>query len=392
MGEVYSAGQFPYEYFKPFIESFDNLTVVGRGMPLDRNRDVQKLNVSMGQHIDFELMPNINSPGRRLKYGAQVDARIKKLVAEADAVIIRAVSDLGWMAYRHARAMGKPVAMEMAACAWDSTWHHGSPFGKPYAPIRYSRDRIVAANASHVLYVSRDFLQQRYKTNGRTAIASNVRIEDPDPSVLESRLARIAQKKEDDLSVIGLIGTLGHKLKGIHTALHALKRVEEQKPGRFIFRILGPGNPQKYRKIAESLGLENRVFFDGVIQTGFRVLEWLDDIDIYIQPSFQEGVPRATVEAMSRGCPAIGSTAGGIPELLPPEWLHEPGDHVRLGHLIEEMLTHPDLQNKAARENFNTSRAYADTILMPIRQAFWNDFAAYAREKKEQENAGATAS
>lgn len=379
MGEVYSAGQFPYEYFKPFIDIFGSLTVVGRGQPLDRNRDIQKLNVSMGPSIDFELMPNINSPAGLLKHGARVDAKLKKLVAEADAVIIRAVSDLGWMAYRHAHAMGKPIAMEMAACAWDSTWNHGSFFGKPYAPVRYFRDKIITANASHVIYVSRDFLQRRYKTNGHTAIASNVRINDPDPAVLEKRLARIAQRKEDDLTVIGIVGTLGHRLKGIHTALHALQQADKMKPGRFIFRILGPGNPAKYRDLAIKLGLGNRVFFDGVIQSGFKVLEWLDDVDLYIQPSFQEGVPRATIEAMSRGCPVIGSTAGGIPELLPPEWLHRPGDDERLGALIDKMLEDPALQAQAALRNFETSKGYAASVLMPVRRAFWEDFSASAQ-------------
>ena len=46
------------------------------------------------------------------------------------------------------------------------------------------------------------------------------------------------------------------------------------------------------------------------------MFEWLDDMDLYIQPSLQEGLPRAVVEAMSRGLPALGAHTGGIPELL----------------------------------------------------------------------------
>ena len=41
-----------------------------------------------------------------------------------------------------------------------------------------------------------------------------------------------------------------------------------------------------------------------------------DNIDVFIMPSLQEGLPRSMVEAMSRGCNVIGSRVGGIPELL----------------------------------------------------------------------------
>ena len=74
--------------------------------------------------------------------------------------------------------------------------------------------------------------------------------------------------------------------------------------------------------------------FNGVLPSGQPVLNWLDDIDIYVQPSFQEGLPRALVEAMSGGRPAFASTTGGIPELLPADCLHCPGDAARLGASI----------------------------------------------------------
>ena len=37
-----------------------------------------------------------------------------------------------------------------------------------------------------------------------------------------------------------------------------------------------------------------------------KIFQLLDDIDLYIQPSLQEGLPRSVVEAMSRACPIIG--------------------------------------------------------------------------------------
>ena len=126
--------------------------------------------------------------------------------------------------------------------------------------------------------------------------------------------------------VIGLIGNLNNKLKGVGDALTALSRIEGQSKKKIELRILGPGKPDKFRALEQNLGINSRVSYDGLLKTGNKVLNWLDEIDIYIQPSYQEGVPRATIEAMSRANPVIGSTAGGIPELLPEKRLHKPGE------------------------------------------------------------------
>ena len=84
----------------------------------------------------------------------------------------------------------------------------------------------------------------------------------------------------------------------------------------YCYQMVGDGNRERLEKIISDLGVEDQVEFMGVM-THERVFEWLDSIDIYIQPSRQEGLPRALIEAMSRGLPCIGARTGGIPELLP---------------------------------------------------------------------------
>ena len=49
-------------------------------------------------------------------------------------------------------------------------------------------------------------------------------------------------------------------------------------------------------------------------------------MDIYIQSSLIEGLPRAILEAMSRACPAIGTNAGGIPELINEKYIFKKKD------------------------------------------------------------------
>ena len=383
-GIVYSPGQFPHKYWNTFLNHFDHLVITGRGVPISES--VNKLNISSTPGVSFVLFPNINTPIGRLKYGHSVNRRLKSIVAESDAVIIRAVSDIGWIAYKHAKKMGKPIAMEMAACAWDSTWNHGNKLGKIYAPIRYLRDRIITRNADYVMYVSQRFLQERYPTNGQVEHASNVRIDKTEKDIIEKRLNKI--KDTEEVShlpfVIGLIGNLDNKIKGIADTLNALAHVEEQKPGSFVFKHLGPGDPKPYIKQAHKLGISDIVHFEGMIQSGQDVLHWLDGIDLYLQPSYQEGVPRATIEAMSRGCPVIASNAGGIPELIDSKWLIKPGHVHHLTKLIVKMLDNPNLRIEAVGKNYDKSLEYTHEFLSPRRRLFWEDFGHFIKEKQRK--------
>ena len=67
--------------------------------------------------------------------------------------------------------------------------------------------------------------------------------------------------------------------------------------------------------LAKKYRVENRVKFLGQVPHK-EVLKWLDNIDIYIHPSYTEGLCRSIIEAMSRACPIICSDVGGNYELV----------------------------------------------------------------------------
>ena len=104
-------------------------------------------------------------------------------------------------------------------------------------------------------------------------------------------------------------------------------------------------------------------------------MKWLDGLDIYIQPSFQEGLPRALVEAMSRGLPALGSSVGGIPELLPSYCLHEPGDSSKLAELLTDVTSaSPQRLIEMGTRNFEFVSEYQRCKMQEKRDYFWGKF------------------
>ncbi len=370
--ETYSYGAFPYALWaQRFLPHFDKMTILGREKAFDPAA-ADGLDVSSGENVEYILLPNINTPFKRLMRGRELFSHIKEEVTRADAVIIRGPVEFGMMAATAARQLGKPYAVEMSGCAFDNVWNHGSWLGKIYAPFKCWRAKQMVKHADQVMYVTEQFLQDIYPTNGHAEYASNAELDLLDENVLEARLATIIA--EPQRLVFGMIGNLGNKLKGLDIALQALCMVKDALPP-FELRLLGQGDAAQWEARIGALGLNDRVVFSGTCKGGTAVVAWLDEIDVYLQPSFHEGLPRGLIEAMSRGAPALASNAGGIPELLSAQFIHKKGDTQALAAHILELSCDAALRQKAVQENFKKAGAYTKDKLDPRRAAFWARFA-----------------
>ena len=156
-----------------------------------------------------------------------------------------------------------------------------------------------------------------------------------DKNVLRNRLLKIKNKSDGDKYKLGLIGSLNVNFKGHGVAIKALSYLKNK---NIELHFLGAGDAKKWKKIAKKYGVEKQIFFDGTLPGGEKVYEWMDELDLYLIPSLQEGLPRALVEAMSRGCPAIGSNTGGIPELLGKKYIFGKKQAKKLANKIEDVL------------------------------------------------------
>lgn len=367
-GEIYTLGSFPAPAWDRYLEHFDEVYVIARdGGPL---ADGASLARSDRERVTFDLLPNLSSFRQLLFPSARIDARMAAAVREADAVAARLPSEIGLLAVRHARQLSTPYAVEVVGCPWDGYLHYGPRAGRIYAPLGFFRMRRAVASAPLALYVTAHWLQQRYPAKGQTAVASNVCLLPMDEAEIARREARLAAIEAGERPVLGTVASLRTKAKGIQVALAALARLR-QSGLDLDYRVLGPGDPEPWRRLAESLGIADLVNFDGTRSPGRGVCSWLDDIDIHLQPSFREGLPRATIEAMSRGAACIGSSCGGIPELLPPERLHAPGDVVVLADRIRRLAGDPAALAAASRADREAAEQFDPAALQLRRSEFF---------------------
>ncbi|MBX3504008.1 MAG: glycosyltransferase family 4 protein [Parvibaculum sp.] len=365
---VYAQDQFPQSYWQRFLDVFDTVTVVARRGTLPPGARVDRFNLSSREGVDFRLLDNLSSLKGQALGRRRIRRQMAEAIAQGDAVVVRLPSENGLLAIRVARELGRPCAIMLTGCPWDGLWNHGRFAGKLYAPIMAWRVRRAARRARFVWYVTQHFLQRRYPSPGAvTASISNVEIAAPEPDVLARRLRRIAESRSP--VVFGLIGSLKTQVKGVHIALAAFSQVKDRLPP-FEFRVLGGGDAAPWRKMADELGLGGQVVLEGSLPSGAPVMNWLDGIDIYLQPSLKEGLPRALIEAMSRGCPAIASRCAGIPELLDENMLCEPGDAQGLARLLLRYGDDTEWKRAQAERNWNAAKDYAMDELTSRRKAF----------------------
>ena len=294
---------------------------------------------------------------------------IHELVKENDIIVARLPSLIGSWALRSAWRQNTPVMVEMVGCPWDALWNH-SLKGKLVAPWFWAKNRRLLRRSRHTIYVTDRFLQNRYPTHGHFVACSNVEATPVSESELKARLNRIAIMAAQQQVILGTIANLDVPYKGHDLVLRALAAVSDSAP-RYVYRMIGPGNPARLKEMARTLGVADRIEFTGAIPKS-DIPSALDHIDVYIQPSRQEGLPRALLEAMSRGCVAIGTRTGGIPELLEKPWLLPRNDWRSLSSLLVDLFDN-DLK-AVSRANFETARKFEFKALELRRQGFYDQF------------------
>jgi glycosyltransferase involved in cell wall biosynthesis len=143
-------------------------------------------------------------------------------------------------------------------------------------------------------------------------------------------------------TVIGSVGWLT-PVKGHRVLLEAVALLRRSWPDLYVV-IVGDGPLRKeLMRRAGELGMANRLRLLGMRSD---IPDCLAGMDVYVQPSLNEGMGRALVEAMAAGRPVVASRVGGIPSLIEHRrtgLLVPPGDPEALAHAIAELLEHPEL-------------------------------------------------
>lgn len=132
--------------------------------------------------------------------------------------------------------------------------------------------------------------------------------------LIEIGANRVPKFKGQQIALL-FIGWL-ERTKGIFELLESFNNLVISRRGRISLNIVGEGNAsKKAREVCHKFGIEDSVNFLGWLH-GKDFQDVLKKSDIFVLPSYTEGLPNAMIEAMAAKIAVVVSSVGNIPDVI----------------------------------------------------------------------------
>ncbi len=166
--------------------------------------------------------------------------------------------------------------------------------------------------------------------------------------------------KSDDKFIVS-VGELDDNKNHI-TVIKALAQLE-QKNFKYVVCGVGP-NKKMLEQYAQERGMG-----DKVILAGFRsdIPDILHAADLFVFPSFHEGLPVSALEAMASGLPLICSKIRGNVDIVKDGvngFLFEPEDYLSLAIAMERLIVNQNLAESFGEKNKDIVKAFSQEAVI----------------------------
>lgn len=372
-GAVWTTGGFSFSFFDRYLEVFDALTLLARveDVPAPPSRALPALS----PRIRFAPFPFYLGPYQYARRFPAIMAAADAAARNAEAIVLRLPGAVGSALCGAAKRRERPFGVEVVGDPWDvfasgAIRIPGRPLWRLWFAAQLQRQCRAAAAVS---YVTARTLQRRYPPDP-AAFSTHYSSIDLSPDAFATA-PRVFSEPARRLVVVGSLET---PYKGFDTLLHALALL--QRPPLSL-AVIGSGRHlQELERLARDLHLAEQVRFLGALPSSAHVREHLREADLFIMPSRTEGLPRALIEAMACALPCLGSSIGGIPELLPPACLFPPDDPAALASALRGVLDDPLRLTRLSAENLCAAQPYRSDLLRARRVAFYQHLASLSAQ------------
>lgn len=149
--------------------------------------------------------------------------------------------------------------------------------------------------------------------------------------------------------------------KGTDVVLLALKEISSEFEGATLDVIGGGSMLEKYRKLAERLGVAEKVVFHGRVEQS-KVMELMKDAHLFCYPTTaSEGFPKVVLEAIASGLPVVTTNVSVLPNLVGRGCgviLEEVKPEV-LATAVRDIIRNPDVYHSMSQKAIETAREYS---------------------------------
>lgn len=371
-GRVYADSTYDYDFYKRYLDVFDEVAAVVR---MDTESEIPKrAKLCSGEGVTFMSVPPSKGVAQYFKSVFKTKALIKKYIQDFDCAIFRVTGVIPNAVAKQYMKTGRKYAAEVVVDPW-GYFSKGTVTGitRPLVRIGWTAAlKKICRRAIGVSYVTERYLQKHYpckallgKAGYFTSSYSSVEL--PDDTFKEPRL----HTKKDKYVISHVTNSFTTYGKGHVPLMKAIGLLIKR--GYDIDAVFVGDGPLKgnFEALARELGIDAHISFTGRLSNGNEVRKVITNSDLFVFPTRAEGLPRVVLEAMAEGLPVISAPVCGIPEILPEDCLVEYDDYEKLADTIGAVLDNPQKMDSLSKRNLEVSRQFSSSKLREQRKAFY---------------------
>lgn len=355
------------EFFERYLTVFKDVEVIARCF----DTEDPSAELVESHRIKFTEVPPFQGPREFVKNIVSV---IKVIISECldreSVVILRLPATIPGIVGILRYLLRRPFSIELVGDPLDAyspeSLRH--PLAKVFQWIFYRSTKFLCKKAVACSYVTAKALQESYPSKAMfsyTSLSLPAEKFRDTPRTYNSEI--VAPK-------LIMVAMMQNYYKGHDLAISAMKILVEDFnfTGKLLLVGDGPLRSELEDKVSE-LNLTDYISFYGKSSAGEEVLSLMDDSDLLILPSRQEGLPRVIIEGMARGMPCVCTNVGGTKELVTIEQiLNVPLDATTLAKRIVSVLSDVTRLTELSAINLSTSYGYESSLVQKKREEFYS--------------------
>ena len=246
---------------------------------------------------------------RRLK------TRLKPYINKIEILLLRVPSHFGYLVWKF---MGKPVKTSLLFIGnpyftpdYSNSHSYMYFFRKFRSDLHDLRMKRICKKSSTIVFANSqslvDLWRIKLETQVRLIHTSSISKKDIFPTTQNEKLLKSPYR-------LLFVGRICND-KGIRELFEALKELNHENKEKYILDILGTIGDLGGLTLSEAIrkySVQSLVNHHGVIPFGDELFQFFQKTDLFVLPSYHEGMPHAIWEAMSQGAPVISTPVGGV--------------------------------------------------------------------------------
>lgn len=372
-GKYWTPMVYGYSFFKRYLEVFENVILVAHCEECSTADNMNWLRVD-GENLTVYEVPFPHGKTDYIKRYFQIKKVLKKIVGLCDAAILRIPDQLAFQIYPLLQKHKVPIGVEVTSDSWeffDPRAMRGVL--RPFLRIIWHiNQKKICKKAVGTAYVTKFALQKRYPPM-QAILKKGFTTNYTDTDIYRSLIMppREYTTRKDCYTAIHVSGSISGHAKGHKELIEAVGILATRNIDIKLV-LVGAGDlSEDVKELIRTYKIQDRIHLTGRINDVDILRSELNRADIFVFPSYREGLPRVVVEAMACALPCVASDLPGLHELLDESCMVPVQDAESLANKLQEVLTNPERLTQMSKLNVEKVYEYCMEEMSKKRKEFY---------------------